>query len=95
MPDFLQMKKMQSKCESRLKNVNQNAIKKMIRTPKEIIREFEELREQLPKLVKNSGYKDKFIYEKMGMEKSLFYRRMTKLELWTLDEMKQLFEVIC
>lgn len=66
----------------------------LMRTPKEIIREYKELRMQLPELVKKSGYKDKHIFEKLEMNKAAFYRRMQKPELWTIEELEKLFTII-
>lgn len=65
-----------------------------MRTPNEIIREYKELREQLPKLIKESGFKDKHIFESIGMNKAAYYRRMANLDLWTIEELERLFSII-
>ena len=63
-------------------------------TPKELIQEVKKIRANIPEILENSGLKDKYIFEKLGMNKSAFYRRKSNLSLWTIDELEQLFEVL-
>ena len=65
-----------------------------MRTPIEIIREYEELRQQLPELIKATGYRDMYIFDKLKMTKSTYYRRMAHPDTWTTEELNKLFEVI-
>jgi hypothetical protein len=65
-----------------------------MKKPIEIIREYQELLESIPDKIKESGLKDKFIYEKIGISKTNFYRRLNKPELWDKKELIELFELI-
>lgn len=65
-----------------------------MKKPIATVREFRELLHQISDMIKESGYKDKFIFEKLEMSKSNFYRRMNDPEQWTLDELEQLFEIL-
>jgi hypothetical protein len=44
--------------------------------------------------IKESGYKNNYIQKRLGMEAQVFYRRQSKPELWTYDELKELFSII-
>ncbi|PWK17206.1 hypothetical protein LV89_04492 [Arcicella aurantiaca] len=44
--------------------------------------------------IKESGYKNNFIQKKMGMDAQVFYRRQAKPELWTFEELTELFSII-
>jgi hypothetical protein len=44
--------------------------------------------------IKESGYKNNYIQKRLGMEAQVFYRRQSKPELWTFDELKELFSII-
>lgn len=65
-----------------------------MRKPIAIIREYKDLLYQISDLIKESGFKDKFIFEKLEMSKSNFYRRLNAPELWTLEELERLFEIL-
>lgn len=60
----------------------------------EILRDYRKLLDQLPVKIKASGLKDKFIFEKLAMSKTNYYRRLNKPELWTFDELERLFEIV-
>jgi hypothetical protein len=65
-----------------------------MKKPTEIVREYKELIEQIPALIKASGLKENFIYEQIGLRKDLYYRRKNKPELWTFEELERLFSLI-
>ncbi len=65
-----------------------------MKKPIEIVREYRKFLEQIPGMIKASGLKDKFIFEKLGMSKTNFYRRLNKPELWTYEELEKLFEIL-
>jgi hypothetical protein len=65
-----------------------------MKKPIEIVREYRKFLEQIEGMIKASGLKDKFIFEKLGMSKTNFYRRLNKPELWTYDELEGLFEIL-
>ena len=65
-----------------------------MKKPIEIVREYKKFLEQIEGMIKASGLKDKFIFEKLGMYKTNFYRRLNKPELWTYDELEGLFEIL-
>jgi hypothetical protein len=44
--------------------------------------------------IKESGYKNNYIQKRMGMDAQVFYRRQSKPELWTFDELTELFSII-
>jgi hypothetical protein len=44
--------------------------------------------------IKESGYKNNYIQKRLGMEAQVFYRRQSKPELWTYDELNELFSII-
>lgn len=67
---------------------------KAMKKPIEIVREYRKFLDQLPARIKATGLKDKFIFEKLGMSKANYYRRLKKPELWTFDELERLFEII-
>lgn len=56
-------------------------------TPLEAVEIYKELLNQLPEIVKSTGYKDRHIYEKMKMSKATFYRKM-RTKTWTVDEVE-------
>lgn len=60
----------------------------------EIVKEYRELLKLLPDMIDRSGLKDKYIFEKLGIDKSTYYRRMNNPQLWTLDELEQLIKII-
>lgn len=60
----------------------------------EIIKDYRELLKLLPELIDRSGLKDKYIFEKLGMDKGAYYRRMNNPLLWTLDELEQLLKLV-
>lgn len=60
---------------------------------KEIIKEFKELQMQLPTKIKETGYKDLYIMDKIGLNRSNFYRRMKRPELFTMDEMERILDI--
>jgi hypothetical protein len=63
-------------------------------TPAELIQEVKKLRLKIPQMLNDSGLKDKYIFDKLGMKRSSFYRRKSNSSLWTIDELEQLFEVL-
>lgn len=65
-----------------------------MKKPIEIVREYRKFLEQIEGMIKASGLKDKFIFEKLEMSKTNFYRRLNKPELWTYDELERLFEIL-
>jgi hypothetical protein len=65
-----------------------------MRTAKEILREYKELLEKIPEMIDKAGYKDKFIFESLGINKGSFYRKLKKPESWTFEELEKLFEII-
>lgn len=71
-----------------------NQSEKTVKRPIEVIREYKELLETLPSLISKSGFKDTYIYEKMGMRRDLYYRRKKNPEVFSVDELEKLFEII-
>lgn len=65
-----------------------------MKKPIEVVREYKKFLDQIEGMIKASGLKDKFIFEKLGMSKTNFYRRLNKPELWTYDELEKLFEIL-
>lgn len=65
-----------------------------MKKPIEVVREYKKFLDQIEGLIKASGLKDKFIFEKLGISKTNFYRRLNKPELWTYDELERLFEIL-
>lgn len=65
-----------------------------MRTSQEIIREFKELRDKIPDLIQESGYKDKYIYDQMGINKSTYYRRKSNPDYWSIEELEMLFRLL-
>ena len=63
-------------------------------TPAELIQEVKKLRLKIPQMLNDSGLKDKYIFDKLGMKRSSFYRRKSNSSLWTIDELEELFEVL-
>lgn len=61
--------------------------------PLEAVEIYRELLLQLPEMIKNSGLKDKFIYEKMEMPKPTFYRKMRE-STWSVDEVEKILKII-
>ncbi len=43
---------------------------------------------------KESGYKNNYLQKRLGMDAQVFYRRQSKPELWTYDELLELFLII-
>lgn len=65
-----------------------------MRKPLEILKEYRELLEKLPDLISESGFKDIYIMEKMGLRKDLYYRRKKNPELFSLSELERLLQII-
>ena len=61
--------------------------------PLEAVEIYRELLLQLPDMIKKSGLKDKFIYEKMEMPKPTFYRKMRE-STWSVDEVEKILKII-
>lgn len=61
--------------------------------PLEAVEIYKDLVSQLPEMIKKSGYKDKYIYEKMKLSKAVFYRRV-KTQSWTVDEVEEILRVL-
>jgi len=61
--------------------------------PLEAVEIYRELLLQLPDMIKKSGLKDKFIYQKMEMPKPTFYRKMRETT-WSVDEVEKILKII-
>lgn len=61
--------------------------------PLEAVEIYRELLLQLPDMIKKSGLKDKFIYQKMEMPKPTFYRKMRE-STWSVDDVEKILKII-
>lgn len=61
--------------------------------PLQAVEIYRELLLQLPDMIKKSGLKDKFIYEKMEMPKPTFYRKMRE-GTWSVDEVEKVLKIM-
>lgn len=46
-------------------------------------------------LLKKSGYKHEFFYEKLGMSRPTWLRKRNNLEQWTIAEIRPLATLLC
>ena len=58
-----------------------------MRTFKEILREYEELKQSMPSRILESGLKDKFLITKLEMSKASYYKRKKDPSLWKESEL--------
>jgi predicted transcriptional regulator len=59
----------------------------------EVISDYQEIVSQVDEIIKQTGYKGKFIAEKMGLPESTFYQKKRQ-KSFTFEEIKQLVELM-
>jgi hypothetical protein len=59
----------------------------------EIISDYERLTHSITDIIKASGYKLEFVYQKMGLTRTGFYKKR-KLGTFKPEELRKLFEII-
>ncbi|MDR2026579.1 MAG: hypothetical protein LBQ01_03355 [Prevotellaceae bacterium] len=59
----------------------------------EVVGDYSEILTQVDEIIEQTGYKRKFIAERMGIPVSTFYRKKRK-KSFTVDEMQQLVDMM-
>ena len=61
--------------------------------PLQIIAQYRELIRQIPQLLEQTGYSEKYLYTRLDMKSATYYRRK-KSGNWTLEELEKLMGII-
>jgi hypothetical protein len=59
----------------------------------EIVKAFKRLKEELPELIKQSGYMDQHIYTSIGLGKTCYYHKL-KHGNWSDEEVEEILNLL-